>query len=152
MGTVVNGNNLMTVDESTNAQVPVMEAYEVDIPGKEVRGNRLYVHDPKTNALVPVVHITGFVVKKTEINALFVEKIGLNDLIYPKYFRYDKDLTVKSVVVSANAVGATFSMAGEDYDHDSLAGVSIPAGTDLVIEDIDIAAGQDVGSITITFL
>jgi hypothetical protein len=91
-------------------------------------------------------------VKQTDLRtSIFVEKLGINSLIYPKYFCYDKDLTVSKVILSGNAAGASFSVDGTDYDEEELLGVTVPAGVDLIISDIDIKAGYDTGSITIIF-
>ena len=93
---------------------------------------------------IPATQIEGGMV-------VFVEKIGINSLIYPKFFRYITNLTVNSVVLAGNALGASFTVAGINYNENTLAGVAIPAGTDLIINNIDIAAGFDTGSLTIIF-
>ncbi|MDR1120024.1 MAG: hypothetical protein LBM08_03825 [Dysgonamonadaceae bacterium] len=144
MQKAVKGNQLTELDAETNAQVPVFQQYEEGL-GKEVQGNRLVVRDEETNAIVPVVKVLG------KMTSIFVEKLGINSLIYPKYFCYDKDLTVSKVILSGNAAGASFSVDGTDYDDEELLGVTVPAGVDLIISDIDIKAGCDTGSITIIF-
>jgi hypothetical protein len=82
---------------------------------------------------------------------LFIEKIGINSIIYPKRFRYKAGLTVANVILSDSAAGASFSVGGESYNEETLVGVTIPSGADLIINDIDIAAGQDTGSLSIIF-
>jgi hypothetical protein len=99
-----------------------------------------------------ITETDGRFVQKTDLKmSLFVEKIGINSLIYPKYFRYDKALTVSKVILSGNATGASFLVEGTNYDEATLPGTSVPAGADLIIEDINIAAGHDTGSLTIIF-
>jgi hypothetical protein len=83
--------------------------------------------------------------------SLFVEKLGINSLIYPKYFRYDKALTVSKVILSGNATGASFRVEGTEYNQETIIGTTVPVGVDLIIEDINIAAGYDTGSMTIIF-
>ena len=82
---------------------------------------------------------------------VFVEKIGINNLIYPKHFSYNEDLTVSDVIPAGNAAGASFTVDGVDYDENTLVGVTIPTGIDLIINDIEIKAGYDTGSMTIIF-
>lgn len=82
---------------------------------------------------------------------LFVEKLGINSLIYPKYFRYIDDMIISSVTLAGNAAGASFTVDGVDYTHETLKGITIPKDVDLIINDIDIAAGYDTGSIIIFF-
>ena len=93
---------------------------------------------------IPATQIEGFL-------AIFVEKTGFNSLIYPKRFAYDKDLTVKKVILAGNASGASFAVAGTNYDKNTLVGVTIPVGIDLIINDIEIKVGYDTGSMTIIF-
>jgi hypothetical protein len=90
-------------------------------------------------------------IKEAIRTTLFIEKLGINSLIYPKYFRYDKALTVSQVILSGNATGASFAVEGEEYDEETLAGTTVPVGADLIINDIEIAAGYDTGSLTIIF-
>jgi len=82
---------------------------------------------------------------------IFVEKIGINSLIYPKHFAYNQDFVVQNVILSNNAVGASFSVDGVNYDENTLAGVTIPKDVDLIINDIDIVVGYETGSLTILF-
>lgn len=82
---------------------------------------------------------------------LFVEKLGINSLIYPKYFRYIDDMIISSVTLAGNTAGASFTVDGVDYTHETLKGITIPKDVDLIINDIDIAAGYDTGSIIIFF-
>jgi hypothetical protein len=94
---------------------------------------------------IPYTQILGVNMK------LFVEKNGINARIYPKYFRYMTDITVANVILAGNAAAASFSIGGTTYDATTIVGVTLPAETDLVIEDIDIEVGYDTGSLTIVF-
>jgi hypothetical protein len=89
--------------------------------------------------------------KRFSLPCVFVEKIGINSLIYPKYFRHYKNLKVEEVVVAGNAVGASFTVSGVNYNETTLKQAVVPAGEDLVFNDIGIAAGCDTGSITVAF-
>jgi len=93
---------------------------------------------------IPATQIEGFL-------KIFVEKIGINSLIYPKHFAYNQELTVQNVILANNALGASFTVGGVNYDENSLVGITIPENKDLIINDIDIAAGNDTGSLTILF-
>ena len=95
--------------------------------------------------------IPGTQIEGSNSLMIFVEKIGINALIYPKHFAYNQQLTVKNVILANNAVGASFSVDGVTYDENSLIGITVPENIDLVFEDIDIAAGFDTGSLTILF-
>ncbi|MCL2650315.1 MAG: hypothetical protein FWD60_04710 [Candidatus Azobacteroides sp.] len=82
---------------------------------------------------------------------IFVEKIGINSIIYPKHFAYNEDLTVKNVILASNAVSASFTVDSINYNEKTLIGITIPSDKDLIINDIDIAVGFDTGSLTILF-
>ena len=93
---------------------------------------------------IPATQIEGLL-------AIFVEKRGFDSLVHPKHFRWKTSLTVSSVILSGNASGASFTVAGVDYNETTLVGVTIPVDTDLIINDIVIITGFDTGSMTIIF-
>ena len=82
---------------------------------------------------------------------LSVQKTGTNGRIFPTPFAWEKSLKVENVVTSKNVLSADFTIAGVSYSQTTLKGVTLPYGEDLIINDIVIAAGYDVGSLTLIF-
>jgi len=82
---------------------------------------------------------------------LFVQKNGINSMPIPVRFPYNQKLTVSDIVLSTTAAEATFEIGGAQFDSTTVIGQDVPVGTDFVVMDIDIKAGQDSGSVLIIF-
>jgi len=82
---------------------------------------------------------------------LFVQKNGINGAPLPVRFPYNEKLAVSDVVLSTTAAEATFEIGGAQFDSATVIGQDVPVGTDFVVRDIDIKAGQDSGSVLIIF-
>ena len=82
---------------------------------------------------------------------IFAQKNGINSAVFPLFFQYIEELKVSAVVLGGKAVGASFEIAGTVFDETTLGGAVIPAGTDFIVSDIEIAAGFNAGSVLIVF-
>ena len=82
---------------------------------------------------------------------LSIQKRGLNGTVFPNPFVWESTLKVLNVVKSKHVVSASFEINGVNYDTTTLKNVSLPAGEDLVIDDLVLETGWDVGSITLIF-
>ena len=82
---------------------------------------------------------------------LSIRQIGSNGLVTPDFFAWPIDITVSNLLLMSNASDISVTIGGENYNKTNLIGVTIPAGTELVINNITIVAGQEKGEAIIIF-
>ena len=81
----------------------------------------------------------------------YFTKQGINGEVFPTPFKWTENLKIKSALVMSNANGFTCTIAGTQYNQTTAAGANLPAGTELILTDIDIKAGQNQGNVLILF-
>lgn len=69
-------------------------------------------------------------------------KTGANGITLPQKFKWINDITVTSVELMDNCSGISVTIGANTYNQITLVGVTIPAGTQLIINDLTIVAGQ----------
>jgi hypothetical protein len=82
---------------------------------------------------------------------LSITKTGINGAIAPSIFSWTTGLKVSDVLLMSNAAGIAFQIGDEAYDGESILDVALPAGTELLITDIEISAGYDTANVIIIF-
>ena len=70
-------------------------------------------------------------------------KTGANGIVYPQRFKWTSNKTVSSVQLLINCISISVTIGATTYDQTSLIGVTLPAGTELVINDILIQTGYN---------
>ncbi len=92
--------------------------------------------------------------KNVEVNTIeyTFTKVGINGLLLPDPFQYHRDLKITAVYPNNNVVAGSFTATinSENYDINSLIGITLPAGTQLNWDN-DIKAGMNQSTIIITF-
>lgn len=86
-----------------------------------------------------------------DTKSLIVAKYGLNSLVVAQPIAFPFAIEIISCTLSADAVSASFKIVDEIYDQTSIIDIVIPANTTFYIDDIDIAAGKENGSINVQF-
>ena len=79
-----------------------------------------------------------------------VFKQGANGVAYPQKFKWITDLTVTSIQLN-DCTAISFSIGANNYTHETLVGVTIPAGTQLIFNDLTIIAGENSANVIIIF-
>ena len=69
-------------------------------------------------------------------------KTGANGITLPQKFKWINDITVTSVELMDNCLGISVTIGAATYNETTLVGVTITAGTQLIINDLTIVAGQ----------
>lgn len=69
-------------------------------------------------------------------------KTGANGITLPQKFKWINDITVTSVELMDNCSGISVTIGATTYNEITLVGVTIPAGTQLIINDLTIVAGE----------
>jgi len=82
---------------------------------------------------------------------LSIRQVGSNGLVTPERFAWPVSITVSQVLLMSNASDISVTIAGVDYDKTTLVGVTIPIGTELIINHITIVAGQENANAIIIF-
>lgn len=82
---------------------------------------------------------------------MYVTKQGINGEVYPSVFQWPDNLKVKQVILMSNAGGIIIKIGENTYTDRNLVGVAVIAGTEVIIQDITIAAGNDSGNVLLIF-
>lgn len=69
-------------------------------------------------------------------------KTGANGITLPQKFKWINDITVTSVELMDNCSGISVTIGANTYNQITLVGVTIPAGTQLIMNDLTIVAGE----------
>lgn len=78
-------------------------------------------------------------------------KRGANGIVDPQIWSWINNVTVTSVRLMSNCIDISVTIGTTTYDHTTLVGVTIPAGTEIIINDISIAAGKNNANAIIIF-
>ena len=78
-------------------------------------------------------------------------KQGANGSVTPQLFSWGMNKTVSEVRLLSNCVGLSATIAGTTYDQNTLVGIVLLAGQELIINDLDITAGHDSANALIIF-
>lgn len=82
---------------------------------------------------------------------LSISKQGSAGIISPSFFKWINNLKVQTVELMSNCNGASFTIAGVNYDQNTLIGITLPSGTELGINNITINTGYTTGNLLIIF-
>ena len=82
---------------------------------------------------------------------LVIQKNGFNSVITPKKFTWNSNLKVNQVILAKGTLSANFTIGSNSYSHTTIKGITLPAGVDLEINDIEMAVGNDFGNGTLIF-
>ena len=80
-----------------------------------------------------------------------VQKNEASGVIYPKVFVYTEPLTVTDVILSTGADSAQFRIGSTAYTQSSLVNQTLPAGAELVTENIAVGGGHENAGVVIIF-
>jgi hypothetical protein len=80
-----------------------------------------------------------------------LNKIGVNGSVFPPIFKWTTNLIVSVVELTSNCTEISATINGISYNHTTLVGISLPSGTELVINDIMIATGFSNATAIIIF-
>jgi len=70
-------------------------------------------------------------------------KTGANGIVYPQRFKWTSSKTISSVQLMTNCISISVTIGATNYDQTSIIGVTLPTGTELVINDILIQTGYN---------
>jgi len=82
---------------------------------------------------------------------LSIFKPDANALALPVGFKWINNITVTSVQLMTNCSGISVTIGATTYNQTTLIGVTLPAGTQMVINDLTIVAGQNNANAIIIF-
>jgi hypothetical protein len=102
------------------------------------------------NAFIGNFRAGGSSPSTTDIT-LSITKSGINGEVTPSIFSWTDNLAVKEVILMSNAAGISLQTGGEEYDEASIIGVELPAGAELAVTDVEIAAGENLANAIIIF-
>jgi len=108
---------------------------------------------PGINGITPVKgvdYFDGINGTSAPLN-LSIRQIGSNGLVTPERFAWPVNITVSQLLLMSNASDISVTIDGVNYDKTTLVGVTIPIGTELIINHITIAAGQENANAIIIF-
>lgn len=86
-----------------------------------------------------------------DTKSLIVAKSGLNSSVIAQPIAFAKDIKILSITKTDTVASAAFSANGNSYDLSTFAGIEIAANANWSIDDIDLTAGSENGSINIQF-
>ncbi len=82
---------------------------------------------------------------------IVLNKSVLNGIVDPQIFKWSTDKTVSSVLLTSNCSEISVTIGSTTYDHITLVGVTLSAGTEMIINDITIQTGFDNANALIIF-
>ena len=130
-----------TAERVGDAGLAILDALEHSTPVIGVNGN-WWIGGADTR-----LPSTG---KSVPINCYFTKQ-GINGEVFPSVFKWIENLKISSVLLMSDSAGFACEVDGAQYDQNTIAGVELPAGTELKMLDINIRAGNNVGNVLILF-
>lgn len=103
------------------------------------------------NEEADVQHLTAAEKEAIKTKTLIITKTSLNGTVFPNLFPFSKKIKILSATCASNCDNFSVRISDANYDKTNIANVEVAAGAELKILDINILAGNDAGSVIITF-
>jgi hypothetical protein len=121
-----------------------------NVTNTQVNSNGDLIITLSNSNIINAGHVVGPKGDSTPVNVV-INKIGSNGLVYPIIFKWSTNLTVSNVELTSNCSDISVTISAITYNHTTLIGISLPSGTEMIINDITITAGYTNANAIIIF-